>query len=44
VTAPSVDGWRVIFVQGDGDAYCSMLNVLVNSAGDKSRDALMHDD
>jgi hypothetical protein len=33
VTVPSRDGWRVIFVQGEGDAYCSMLDVLVNANG-----------
>jgi hypothetical protein len=33
VTVPSGEGWRVIFVQDKGDAYCSMLNVLVNGDG-----------
>lgn len=33
VTVPSDGGWRVIFVQGEGDAYCTMLNVLVNANG-----------
>ena len=33
VTVPSDDGRRVIFVQGQGDAYCSMLSVLVNAGG-----------
>jgi len=33
VTVPFDDGWRVIFVQREGDAYCSMLNVLVNADG-----------
>ena len=33
VTVPSGDGWRVIFVQGEGDAYCSMLSVMVDATG-----------
>jgi hypothetical protein len=33
VTVPSDNGWRVIFVQREGDAYCSVLNVLVNASG-----------
>ncbi len=33
VTLPSDGGWRVLFVQGDGDAYCSRLSVLVDKKG-----------
>lgn len=33
VTLPSDEGWRVFFVQEEGNAYCSILNVLVNEDG-----------
>jgi len=33
VTFPSDGGWRVLFVEGDGDAACSRLSVLVNAEG-----------
>ena len=33
VTVPSGADWRVIFVEGEGDAYCSRLQVLVNKGG-----------
>src|SRR5262249_28005883 len=33
VTVPSDEGWRVIFVQREGDDFCSMLNVVVNGDG-----------
>jgi hypothetical protein len=31
VTFPSDGGWRVLFVEGDGDAACSRLSVVVNA-------------
>ena len=33
VTIPSGADWRVIFVEGQDDAYCSKLQVLVTNAG-----------
>lgn len=30
VTVRSDNGWRVLFVEGEGDAYCSKLSVLVD--------------
>lgn len=33
VTLPSDGGWRVLFVEGDGDAFCSRLSVLVDKDG-----------
>jgi hypothetical protein len=33
VTLPSHGGWRVLFVQEQDGAYCSMLNVLVKKSG-----------
>jgi hypothetical protein len=39
VTLPSDGGWRVLFVEGDGDAFCSRLSVQVdkNLAGPLDR-------
>ncbi len=38
VTLPSDEGWRVFFVQEEGDAYCSRLSVLVDENGAGSLD------